>query len=107
MLPRWSCVFSLYALQKSMMATPCGPSAVPTGGGGVAAPALIWILTTAATFFLAMGALCLGYVAIRYVPWRAQAANQCARCRPRSTNPGDLELGDLRELQLDGRLAAE
>jgi hypothetical protein len=38
-----------------MIATPCGPSAVPTGGAGVAAPAAIWILTTAATLFLAMG----------------------------------------------------
>src|SRR4051794_275577 len=37
-----------------MIATPCGPSAVPTGGAGVAPPAGIWILTTAVTFFLAM-----------------------------------------------------
>ena len=28
---------------------PCGPSAVPTGGAGVAAPAWIWIFTIAAT----------------------------------------------------------
>ena len=34
--PRWFSVFSLYALQKSMMLMPCGPSAVPTGGAGVA-----------------------------------------------------------------------
>jgi hypothetical protein len=53
-VPRWASVAALYALQKSMMATPCGPSAVPTGGAGVAAPAGIWILTTAATLFLAM-----------------------------------------------------
>jgi hypothetical protein len=37
-----------------MIATPCGPSAVPTGGAGVALPAWIWILTTAATLFLAL-----------------------------------------------------
>src|SRR5438045_2665939 len=32
-------VFALNALQNSMMLTPCGPSAVPTGGAGVAFPA--------------------------------------------------------------------
>ena len=29
-------VLALNCLQKSMMFTPCGPSAVPTGGAGVA-----------------------------------------------------------------------
>src|SRR5688572_26432978 len=56
-VPRWASVAALYALQKSMIATPCGPSAVPTGGAGVAAPAGIWILTMAAIFFLAMNLL--------------------------------------------------
>src|SRR4029077_231670 len=32
-------VFALNCLQKSMMFKPCGPSAVPTGGAGVALPA--------------------------------------------------------------------
>ena len=54
MVPAWVSVAALYCLQKSMMATPWGPSAVPTGGAGVALPAGIWIFTTAATFFLAM-----------------------------------------------------
>src|SRR5881396_737153 len=36
MLPRWLSVAALYCLTKSMMFTPCGPSSVPTGGGGVA-----------------------------------------------------------------------
>src|SRR5690606_24666594 len=58
-VPRWASVWALYALQKSMIATPCGPSAVPTGGAGVAWPAGIWILTTAETFFLAMVTLLL------------------------------------------------
>src|SRR6266567_969193 len=53
-VPRWFSVCALYILQKSMIATPCGPSAVPTGGAGVAAPAGIWIFTTAATRFFAM-----------------------------------------------------
>src|ERR1700712_1117125 len=52
--PRWFSVAALYALQKSMMLMPCGPSAVPTGGAGVAPPAGIWILTTAASFFFAI-----------------------------------------------------
>src|SRR3954466_5169980 len=49
--PAEDCVASLYCRQKSMMFTPCCPSAVPTGGAGVAAPALICSLTTAMTFF--------------------------------------------------------
>src|SRR5688500_18624134 len=53
-VPLCASVAALYALQKSMIATPCGPRAVPTGGAGVAAPAVIWIFTTAATRFLAM-----------------------------------------------------
>src|SRR4051812_28094516 len=35
-----------------MMFTPWGPSAVPTGGAGVAAPACSCTLTSAAIFFL-------------------------------------------------------
>src|SRR3954451_2882784 len=56
-VPRWDSVAALYALQKSMMLMPCGPSAVPTGGAGVAAPAWIWIFTTAATRLFAMALL--------------------------------------------------
>src|SRR5689334_24379775 len=51
-LPRMASVWALYALQKSMMLTPCGPSAVPTGGAGLAAPACSCTLTSAAIFFL-------------------------------------------------------
>src|SRR5215213_7551840 len=65
-----------------MMATPCGPRAVPTGGAGVACPAGIWIFTTAATRLLAIAT---------------------ASLLPRWS----LELGDLGELELDRRLAAE
>src|ERR671912_563767 len=70
-----------------MMATPCGPSAVPTGGAGVAWPAGIWILTTARTRFLAMG---LPSFLLFFV-----------------TRPARSELGDLGELELDRGLAAE
>src|SRR6266540_30947 len=44
-------VFALKFLQKSMILTPCGPSAVPTGGAGVAFPAAICSLTIACIFF--------------------------------------------------------
>src|SRR5205823_6921346 len=54
--PSWPAVFALKFLQKSIMFTPCGPSAVPTGGAGVALPAAIWSFTTAVTFF-AIGTL--------------------------------------------------
>src|SRR5512135_208158 len=50
--PSWLAVFALKFLQKSMMLTPCGPSAVPTGGAGVAEPACSCTLTSAAIFFL-------------------------------------------------------
>ena len=56
-VPRCASVRALYSLQKSMIATPWGPSAVPTGGAGEAWPAGIWILTSAATFFLAIDLL--------------------------------------------------
>ena len=54
MVPAWASVAALYCFTKSMICTPCGPSAVPTGGAGVALPAGIWILTIAVTFFFAM-----------------------------------------------------
>src|SRR3954468_22893858 len=38
-VPPWSWVCALNALQNSMMFTPCWPSAGPTGGAGFAAPA--------------------------------------------------------------------
>src|SRR5580658_5437119 len=70
MLPRWPSVAALYCLTKSMMFTPCGPSAVPTGGAGVAWPAGSWTLTTAASLFLLGGMglfphLDLGYLVKR------------------------------------------
>src|SRR5215469_9075945 len=61
MLPRCDSVAALYCRTKSMMLTPCGPSAVPTGGAGVAAPAGSCTLTTAASFFL-RGGIVLGFL---------------------------------------------
>src|SRR5579864_8130638 len=59
MRPSWSFaeVLALNALQKSMMLTPWGPSAVPTGGAGVAFPAGICNFTCAVTFFAIMSSL--------------------------------------------------
>src|SRR5215471_2787308 len=58
MFPRCDSVAALYCLQKSMMLTPCGPRAVPTGGAGVACPAFSCTLTIAAIFFF-LGAILL------------------------------------------------
>src|SRR5580693_993071 len=82
--PRMLSVAALYCLQNSMVWTPCGPSAVPTGGAGVADPASSWIFTTASTFFFG-GIVCL---LLRVLS-------------------GRLELRDLAEFELDRRLPAE
>src|SRR5579883_3057328 len=82
-VPRWDSVAALYCLQNSMVWTPCGPRAVPTGGAGVAAPASSWILTTASTRFLG------GLSFLSFLSSRA------------------LELGDLAELELDRGLPPE
>src|SRR6266536_452935 len=76
--PRCDSVAALYARQNSMMFTPCWPSAGPTGGAGVAAPAWICSLTTAASFLDFGG-----------------------------TSSLFSDLGYLVERQLDGRLPAE
>src|SRR4051795_10304162 len=59
-VPTCDSVAALYCLTKSMIGTPWGPSAVPTGGAGVALPAGIWILMIAATFFFAIAVLLSG-----------------------------------------------
>src|SRR2546426_8013907 len=77
-------VRELKFLQKSMMLTPCGPSAVPTGGAGVALPAAIWSFTSACTFF-----------AIIAISW------------PRGFVFSWLDLLHLQEIQFDRRRTAE
>src|SRR5436305_5715181 len=47
----WPCVRALNSLQNAMMLMPCGPSAVPTGGAGLALPDGICSLTNPVTFF--------------------------------------------------------
>src|SRR5271155_5133869 len=82
----------LYCLQNSMVCTPCGPSAVPTGGAGVADPASSWILTIASTFFFG------GIVLVLLL------RSLCAVCL---CAPRRLQLGDLAEFELDRGLPAE
>src|SRR3954447_1930341 len=89
--PRCDSVAALYALQNSMMLTPCWPSAGPTGGAGLAAPAWICSLMIAASFFFGgMTSLLLDGLLV-------------------TTADGQmfLDLRDLAERQLDGRLTAE
>src|SRR5271170_2629292 len=86
-VPRMLSVAWLYCLQNSIVWTPWGPSAVPTGGAGVADPASSWIFTTASTFFFG-GIVCLLLRSLLSVS-------------------GRLELGDLAEFELDRSLPAE
>src|SRR5579875_2923556 len=76
--PTRSSVAALYCLTNSIVWTPWGPRAVPTGGAGVALPAGSWILTMAVTRRLAIGG---------EFPF--------------------LELRHMGEVELDGRLAPE
>src|ERR687893_416032 len=101
-----------------MMATPCGPRAVPTGGAGVACPAGIWILTTASTFFLAMGIPLENARGRTPFPPRPGGAGvrrdrqvwpeahaPCQSAVGPEGRTGGSELGDLAELELDPRLS--
>src|SRR4051812_26777583 len=101
-----------------MMLMPCGPSAVPTGGAGVAWPAGIWIFTIAASLFFAISfalSLRAGIPGSRsFVLWRAPALTSLASaphvpgpCGRRRRFLCSLQLGHLAELELDGGLAAE
>src|SRR5215204_2708123 len=85
-------VFALKFLQKSMILTPCGPSAVPTGGAGVAFPAAICSLTIACTFFAMFLLVTVG--ASRGAP-----ARSCAG----AVREPPLQLLDLQKIQFDGR----
>src|ERR1700710_1318167 len=97
--PRCDSVAALYALQNSMMLTPCWPSAGPTGGAGLAAPAWICSLISPVTFFFfgAMGVVFLSGVPLRFRRAFARWADASA--------PKSLDLGDLGEGQFDGCLA--
>src|SRR3954453_6895959 len=96
-LPRMDSVWALYALQKSMMLTPCGPRAVPTGGAGVAAPACSCTLTSAAIFFL--GGIPLSLSSRGHD--EAYVVRLCHFLHPVSRPGRASDLLDLAEAQLD------
>src|SRR5215472_11156259 len=76
MLPRWASVAALYCRTKSMMLTPCGPRAVPTGGAGVAWPAGSWTLTTVLSFFLGGIANCSSQI---FATWSNESSTGVSR----------------------------
>src|SRR5258708_37816271 len=90
-----------------MMLTPCGPSAVPTGGAGVAAPAFSCTLTIAAIFFF-LGAIS---GSLPHCHFYLRAFSICGRSsRGRSADGGAAPASDLAELikgTLNWRLACE
>src|SRR5204863_7226625 len=96
-------VFALKFLQKSMMFSPCGPSAVPTGGAGVALPAAIWSFTCACTFFAIFFALPQTTFCIKQ---RLRGQGYRATPVPFSVSQSS-ELLHLQKIQLDRRGAAE
>src|SRR4051812_31146171 len=111
-LPALSSVAALYCLQNSMVCTPWGPSAVPTGGAGVALPAGSWIFTTATTRLLAIANLSQPATTgdtqadenTPSVSW--SRTRNCSGLVTISAS-GGLELRHLGELELDRRLPAE
>ncbi len=72
--PDWAAVRALKFFTKSMILTPAWPSAGPTGGAGVAAPAGICSLTCPTTF-----------LAIEYQPPREAAQIFCTCEKSSST----------------------
>src|SRR5438309_7547272 len=91
-------VASLYWRQNSMMFTPCWPRAVPTGGAGVACPALIWSLTMAVIF---LRLRCAGGASGMSLPPAVQAAG---------VEPASRRWSGLRHLvegELDRRFPVE
>src|SRR5688572_23298975 len=84
---------------NSMMLMPCWPSAGPTGGAAVAAPAGACTFSIALIFF-AMSLLS------RCGRGRCAPPSHVVR-RPPGRHRSSLELLDLQEVELDRRLAAE
>src|SRR5882757_6825718 len=99
-LPRWLSVAALYALQNSMMLTPCWPSAGPTGGAGLACPAWICSLISPTAFFF--GAMLVVFP----LSFPAICVRLRAPSAPRRTQVA-LDLGDLGEGQFDRCFATE
>src|SRR5258707_2448362 len=96
------CVLALNCLQKSMMLTPWGPSAVPTGGAGVALPAASCSLIVVCIFF---GGMFLYPKSLSSLP-------DCIRRNLRSDSwraakTSSAQLFDARKIQFHRRCASE
>src|SRR6476646_5216650 len=87
-----------------MMLTPCGPSAVPTGGAGVAAPAWSCTLTSAATFFFLGGISRSSYLVVMTGTSPATVVAVPIFC---CAQRFESDLLDLVEAELDRGLPAE
>src|SRR5207237_9628438 len=97
-VPACAAVRSLYSLTKAMMLMPCWPSAGPTGGAGVALPAVMASFTTARTFLATI---------YPPLPHPLLAGNGPAPRPPGGFGCLTVLALDLQEVELDGRLAAE
>src|SRR6266404_1159035 len=97
------CVFALNCLQKSMMLTPWGPRAVPTGGAGDALPAASCNLIVVCIFF---GAMFLYLKSLSsspdYIP--VQPAERDSSC---SAKTSLAQLLDAGKIQFHRRRASE
>src|SRR5579859_476071 len=95
-------VLALNCLQKSMMFKPWGPSAVPTGGAGVALPAGNWSLMVVCTFFG-------GIFPLPQNPFENfNPAKHYGAKAPRLHRPNkSTELFDAGEIEFDRRRAAK
>src|SRR4051812_13409116 len=89
-----------------MMLTPCWPSAGPTGGAGLAMPALICSLTIAASFFF-FGGISLASFLVERTRAVRHPGGFSVRPVPLERAGRWSDLGDLGERQLHGRLATE
>src|SRR5689334_18677560 len=70
MSPACFWVAALNSLQKAMILTPRGPSAVPTGGAGLAWPAGIWSLIRATTSLAMWIGRSLNRLKVKTYSWR-------------------------------------
>src|SRR5438093_1414481 len=99
-------VWALKFLQKSMMFTPCCPSAGPTGGAGVALPAGHCSFTTAVILF----AILVKFLFEQRCRVSRLAASidvaPMTSCARRTTH-GSSHVRDLQEVQLHRRRSAE
>src|SRR6266571_5340313 len=84
-MPAWDPVFALNCFTKSMMFTPWGPSAVPTGGAGVACPAGTCSLTIAVTGLAIGSSISVRSRGLPRIPWSVSLQLQIIQLHGRRT----------------------